>query len=79
MLGSIVLSPLNGLAFICREIANAVEKSLEAEKGQLMGELRALHQRVERGKRVRGEGDRLARPSRRDQRSAPPLRQRGSK
>lgn len=48
MLGSIMLSPLNGLAFICREIANAVEKSLEVEKGQLMGELRALHQRVER-------------------------------
>jgi flagellar biosynthesis/type III secretory pathway chaperone len=48
MIGSIVLAPLNGLAFICREIANAVEKSLEAEKGQLMGELRALHQRIER-------------------------------
>ena len=48
MIGSILLSPLSGLAFICREIANAVDKALEAEKGELMDELRALHQRVER-------------------------------
>ena len=48
MIGAIIFSPLSGLAFVCREIANAVEKSLEGEKAALMSELRALHQRVER-------------------------------
>ena len=48
MIGSVLFSPLSGLAFLCREIANAVEKSLEAEKGELMSELRALHSQVER-------------------------------
>ena len=48
MIGSVLFSPLSGLAFLCKEIANAVEKSLEAEKGELMSELRALHSQVER-------------------------------
>jgi hypothetical protein len=48
MIGAILFSPLSGLAFVCKEIANAVEKSLEVEKGELMSELRALHSQVER-------------------------------
>jgi hypothetical protein len=37
------------VAFIFREIADAVRKSLEEEKEQLMAELRSLHTRLERG------------------------------
>jgi len=47
LIGSILLSPLSGVAFVCREIANAVEKSLESEKAKLMDDLRTLHQRIE--------------------------------
>jgi Gas vesicle protein G len=49
MLGSLLLSPITGLTFIMREIANAVDEAREADRRAIMAELRELHRRIESG------------------------------
>lgn len=49
MLGSLLLSPLNGLTFVFGKIVEAVEEAREAERNAIMAELRDLHRRLEQG------------------------------
>ncbi len=49
MLGSLLLSPITGLTFIMREIANAVDEAREADRRAIMAELQELHRRIESG------------------------------
>jgi hypothetical protein len=49
MLGSLLLSPMSGLTFILREIAQAVDDAREADRRAIMGELQDLHRLIERG------------------------------
>jgi hypothetical protein len=49
MLGSLLLSPITGLTFIMREIANAVDEAREADRRAIMAELQELHRRIENG------------------------------
>jgi len=49
MLGSLLLSPMTGLTFILREIAQAVDEAREADRRAIMAELQELHRLIERG------------------------------
>lgn len=49
MLGSLLLSPVTGLAFVMRQIADAVDEAREADRRAIMAELQELHRLVERG------------------------------
>jgi hypothetical protein len=49
MLGNLLLSPMTGLTFILREIAQAVDEAREADRRAIMAELQELHRLIERG------------------------------
>ncbi len=49
MLGGLLLSPMTGLTFVLREIANAVDEAREADRRAIMAELQELHRLIERG------------------------------
>lgn len=49
MIGSLLLSPITGLAFIMRQIADAVDEAQEASRRAIMSELQDLHRRLECG------------------------------
>ena len=49
MLGSLLLSPVTGLAFVLRKIADAVDEAREADRRAIMAELQELHRLLERG------------------------------
>lgn len=49
MLGSLLLSPVTGLAFVMRQIADAVDEAREADRRAIMAELQELHRLLERG------------------------------
>jgi hypothetical protein len=58
VLGSILLAPFHGLAFVFREIAEAVDKDREAQREQIMALLRELHRSVETGAITEAEFER---------------------
>jgi hypothetical protein len=58
MLGSLLLSPITGLTFIMREIANAVDEAREADRRAIMAELQELHRRIESGDIAEADFDR---------------------
>jgi hypothetical protein len=49
MIGSLLMSPMNGLTFIMREIAHAVDEAREAGRKAVMSDLQELHRQIERG------------------------------
>jgi hypothetical protein len=49
MIGSLLMSPMNGLTFIMREIAHAVDEAREAGRKAIMADLQELHRLIERG------------------------------
>ncbi len=49
MLGSLLMSPMNGLTFIMREIAHAVDEAREAGRKAIMSDLQELHRQIENG------------------------------
>ena len=49
MIGSLLMSPMNGLTFIMREIAHAVDEAREAGRKAIMSDLQELHRQIERG------------------------------
>jgi hypothetical protein len=49
MLGSLLLSPMTGLTFILREIAQAVDAVRAADRLAIMADLQELHRLIERG------------------------------
>ncbi len=49
MLGGLLLSPMTGLTFVLREIAQAVDEAREADRRAVMAELQELHRLIERG------------------------------
>ena len=57
MLGSILMSPMNGLTFILREIAQAVDDARDADRRRIMADLQELHRLIERGEITDAEFD----------------------
>lgn len=49
MLGGLLLSPMTGLTFVLREIAQAVDEARDADRRAIMAELQELHRLIERG------------------------------
>lgn len=49
MIGGLLLSPIKGLAFVMRQIADAVDEAREADRRAVMSELQELHRRLEQG------------------------------
>jgi Gas vesicle protein G len=49
MLGSLLMSPMTGLTFILREIAQAVDDARDADRRGIMADLQELHRLIERG------------------------------
>lgn len=49
MLGNLLFSPVTGLAFIMRQITDAVNEAQEASRRAIMADLQTLHRQLERG------------------------------
>lgn len=49
LLDDIAMAPMKGLFFIVKEVANACQQHIDAERAELMNRLTALHREFEQG------------------------------
>jgi hypothetical protein len=57
MIGSILMSPMTGLTFVLKKVAEAVDEAREADRRAIMGALQELHRQIERGTITEDEFD----------------------
>jgi hypothetical protein len=57
MLGMLLMSPVTGLTFVLREIAQAVGEARDADRRAAMAELQELHRLIEKGRISEAEFD----------------------